>query len=66
VQTKPLVTYKTRRPSTHTLHPSNGDKKIWALQYFNQFVEDYPFIISRSGLQIFFEYLLGITNGLKG
>ena len=30
--------------------PSDGDKKIRALQHFNQFIENDPLIISRSGL----------------
>ena len=38
------------RVSTNALHPSDGDKKIRALQHFNQFIENDPLIISRSGL----------------
>jgi hypothetical protein len=47
------------------LHPINGDQKIWPLEYFHKSVQDDALIISRSGLQIFFKYLLSVTNGLK-
>lgn len=44
------ATYRFYRVSTNALHPSDGDKKIRALQHFNQFIENDPLIISRSGL----------------
>jgi hypothetical protein len=47
------------------LHPINGDQKIWPLEYFHKSVQDDALITSRSGLQIFFKYLLSVTNGLK-
>src|ERR1700692_932130 len=47
------------------LHPINGDQKIGPLQYFDQFVEDYPLVIAGPGFQVFFENALRVSNGLK-
>src|SRR5258707_10883827 len=35
-----------QRPPRGALHPINGDQKIRPLQYFDQFVEDYPLVIA--------------------
>jgi hypothetical protein len=49
-----------RISSGDALYPPNGDEKLGALQYFNQFIEDRP-----PRLQVFFQYALRIPNGLK-
>ena len=56
------------RASTNALHPSDGDKKIRAFQYFNQFIENDPLIISRSGLSIcaLVYFTLGRTRPMAG
>ena len=41
---------RIRRPSMAALHPNDGDKKLRALQDFNQLIENNPLVISPSGL----------------